>query len=183
MAYLGWAKKEPVEKMIALWNGSGTINIPNNPESFDTLPHGSPVIATSTPNTFTLVKGFKSYESATSATQKVYKEHLLGVGDAFNIGGAIAVESIDRSNADYDTIVWDGSCETVAGTKYGQAITDGKLTLTWGECRIDNEVSTNQCRTGVLAEGVIDSAKTVLPIVAVAADFIKGITDKSLIFA
>jgi len=184
MANIGWAKKEPIDKVIALWNGSGTINIPNNPKSFETLPHGSPVIATSTTNTFTLIKGFESYETATSATQKVKKEHLLGLTDAFNIGGAVTVSSIDRTSSElYDTVVFSGSVATVAGTKYSQAITDGKLSLTYGECNIDNEVSSNQCRTGVLAEGIVDSSKTVLPLVAVAADYIKGITDKNLIFA
>jgi hypothetical protein len=179
-----WQKKEPILKNLAVFNGAGAITIANNPCTFTTLPHGSPVEADSISNTFTLIKGFESYLGVASATQTIKKEHLLGVGDAFNIGGAVTVVSIDTtSSEDYDTVVFSGSITTVTDTVYSQVPTAGKASLTNGEAPINNDVATYQVFVSVLSEGLIDTNKLILPAILDDTALIKGITNAAIIFA
>jgi len=179
-----WQKKEPVLKMLAVFNGSGSITIENNPETFNTLPHGSPVQATSTPNVFTLIKGFEAYEAATTATDiKVKKNNFLGVGDAFAIAATEIVTAIDRSNADYDLVTFDTALTVVVDTVYSQVPTAGKASLTFGQAPINNDVATKQAFCAVLSEGLIDTDKLIIPAILDNTGLLKGITNNAIVFA
>jgi len=184
MADYIFAKKEPVLKMLAVFNGSGTIEIENNPKTFGTLPHGSPVQATSTPNKFKLVKGFEVYEGVTGTDVKVKKNHLLGLTDAFNIGGAVTVTAIDYTTSDlYDVVTFSGSVTVTINTVYSQVPTAGKASLTFGQAPINNDNTGAEAFCAVLSEGLIDTDKLVLPAILDNTGLLKGITNHAIAFA
>ena len=146
------------------------------------MPHGSPVEFQATRNKFLLLKGFEAYEAATaSATIKVKKEHLLGVSDAFTIGVTDVVVSSITYGTDYDTVVFDDVVTVVADTVYSQVPTN-KVTLTSGQCPIDNNKSDNQCFTGVLTHGIIDTEKLIIPAILPAANLISGVINVNDLF-
>lgn len=163
------ADKNPISTFGNVMPASGKVTIANNPKTYDTLPKGVPVQATTTENTYTLVKGLKVYEALTAGTAlKVYKENLLGVGDVIVIDTVnITVNAIDYSNDAYDLVTLSANVTVLAGEVHSQELTK-KVYFTTDLVSIDNDKS--EAYVGVFLDGTFDLRKANLHANITSAD-------------
>ena len=113
------------------------------PSDLKWLPKGAPLAYNATTQKVSVCKTAKVYEEAAKdATEvKVYKGHLLAVGD--KVGGS-AISAIDTTNKDYDkltvatlankaekdSVLDDGNAKNVIGLNYATVYLDGMQSCT-----------------------------------------------------